>query len=105
MLADQLGASGNLPRRGPSLSFSDVEVVALALTAEYLSIDSENSLFKKIKSDYASAFPSLHSRPQFNRRRRALFAVIEELRKKLLAPFLEAEDVFLTDSKPLPICE
>ena len=105
MLADVLDTSGNVPRPGPKPSFSDVEVVALTLTAEYLSIDSENLLFKKIKADYAMAFPTLHSRPQFNRRRRALFALIEELRQKLLAPFLEAENLFLTDSKPLPVCE
>ena len=105
MLADQLDASGNVPRPGPCPSFSDVEVVALTLTAEYLSIDSENLLFKKIHADYAKAFPSLHSRPQFNRRKRALFPLIEQLRRKLLAPFLAGEDIFLTDSKPLPVCE
>lgn len=105
MLADVLDASGNVPRPGPKPPFSDVEVVALTLTAEYLSIDSENLLFKKIKADYAQAFPCLHSRPQFNRRKRALFTLIEQLRQELLAPFLEGENIFLTDSKPLPICE
>jgi hypothetical protein len=105
MLADELEHSGNVPRPGPTPAFSDVEVVALALTAEYLSIDSENLLFKKIHTDYAEAFAHLHSRPQFNRRRRALFPVIERLRQKLIAPFIEQEDTFLTDSKPLPICE
>lgn len=105
MLCDELNAEGNVPRPGPSPDFSDVEVVALVLTAEYLSIDSENLLFKKIQADYKGAFPHLHSRPQFNRRRRALFPLIERLRQKLVAPFLEQEDTFLTDSKPLPICE
>ena len=105
MLADQLDASGNVARRGPCPCFSDIEVVALTLTAEYLSIDSENLLFKKIHADYKDAFPTLHSRPQFNRRKRALFPLIEQLRRKLLAPFLAGENVFLTDSKPLAICE
>lgn len=105
MLCDDLNALGNVPRPGPTPLFSDVEVIALALTAEYLSIDSENQLFKKIHADYAAAFPTLHSRPQFNRRKRALFPLMERLRQKLAAPFLEREDTFLTDSKPLPICE
>ncbi len=105
MLANHVDAYGNVPRPGTKPSFSDVEVVALALTAEYLSIDSENLLFKKIKADYADAFPTLHSRPQFNRRRRALFPLLEKLRRALVMPLLEGEDVFLTDSKPLPICE
>ena len=33
--------SGNVPRRGPVPKFSDLEVVALSLTAETESIDSE----------------------------------------------------------------
>ena len=105
MLADQVDHLGNVPRRGPAPYFSDVEVIALTLTSEYLSIDSESLLFKKIKADYAEAFPHLHSRPQFNRRKRALFALIEQLRQKLIAPFLAGEGIFFTDSKPLPICE
>lgn len=105
MLVDDLDCLGNVPRPGPAPAFSDVEVIALTLTAEYLSIDSENALFKKIRADYAEAFPHLHSRPQFNRRKRALFSIIERLRQRLAAPFLANEDVFMTDSKPLPICE
>ena len=104
MLENHLDASGNVPGPATKPSFCDVAVVALALTAEYLSIDSENLLFKKIKADYADAFPTLHSRPQFNRRKRALFPLLEKLRKALVSPFLEGEDAFLTDSKPLPIC-
>ena len=105
MLADELSPLGNVPRPGPAPIFSDVEVVALTLTAEYLSIDSENMLFKKIQADYSAAFPTLHSRPQFNRRRRALFPLIERLRQRLVAPFLAQEDTFMADSKPLPVCE
>ena len=37
--------SGNIPRRGPVPKFSDLEVVALSLTAEAESIDSEKWLF------------------------------------------------------------
>ena len=37
--------SGNVPRRGPVPKFSDLEVVALSLTAETESIDSEKWLF------------------------------------------------------------
>lgn len=99
-----LTEQGNLKRRGSLPQFSDIEIVSLNLTAEYLSIDSENLLFKKLKSDYKTAFPHLISRSQYNRRKRGLFAFIEEVRKKLVAPFLICENVFMTDSKPLPIC-
>lgn len=37
---------GNIPRRGVVPKFSDIEVVALSITAEALSIDSEKWLFK-----------------------------------------------------------
>jgi hypothetical protein len=36
---------GNIPRRGVVPRFSDLEVVVLSLTAESLSIDSENLYF------------------------------------------------------------
>lgn len=38
---------GNMPRRGVVPRFSDLEVIALSITAECLSIDSENYLFDK----------------------------------------------------------
>ena len=40
--------SGNVPRRGHVPKFSDLEVVALSLTAETESIDSEKWLFDYI---------------------------------------------------------
>jgi len=46
---------------------SDLEVVALSLTAEFMSIDSENSLFKQINQ---VEIPNLIERSQFNKRRR-----------------------------------
>lgn len=45
-----LNLADNLPRRGVKPKFSDLQVLALALTAEALAIDSENLLFHKLKS-------------------------------------------------------
>ncbi len=39
---DLVNERGNLPRRGVVPRFSDLEVISLSLTAEYMSIDSEN---------------------------------------------------------------
>ena len=36
---------------GRKQKMSDLEVVALSLTAEFMSIDSENSLFKEISTE------------------------------------------------------
>ena len=48
---------GNVPRRGPIPKFSDLEVVALSLTAETESIDSEKWLFDYKLQEYKITFP------------------------------------------------
>ena len=57
---------GNIPRRGPMPKFSDLEVVALSLTAESESIDSEKWLFDYKLQEYKDKIPNLISRRQFN---------------------------------------
>ena len=52
---------GNVPRRGVIPKFSDLEVIALSMTSESESIDSENRLFEMLKS-CKSDFPNLISR-------------------------------------------
>ena len=89
-------------RVGRKPKMSDIEVVALSLTAEFMSIDSENSLFKQIDSD---GIPNLIERSQFNKRRRSLFLFSENVRTKLASYFLEFEDYFIVDSMPLEICK
>ena len=87
---------------GRKQKMSDLEVVALSLTAEFMSIDSENSLFKEINNEQ---IPNLIDRSQFNKRRRKLFYFLEEVRIKLSSRFLEFEDCFIVDSMPLEICK
>lgn len=87
---------------GRKRKMSDLEVIALSLTAEFMSIDSENSLFKKINKQQ---IPNLIERSQFNKRRRKLFFFLEEVRTKLASRFLEFEDHFIVDSMPLEICK
>ena len=49
--------SGNVPRRGPVPKFSDLEVVALSLTAETESIDSEKWLSYRLnQKDWKPTF-------------------------------------------------
>ena len=87
---------------GRKQKMSDLEVVALSLTAEFMSIDSENSLFKQLNQ---AEIPNLIERSQFNKRRRKLFLFSEEIRTKLAREFLEFEDYFIVDSMPLEICK
>ena len=52
---------GNIPRRCVVHKFSDLEVIVLSLTAEAISIDSENYLFVRLQT-YKTEFPNLISR-------------------------------------------
>jgi hypothetical protein len=76
--------SENKTNVGRKQKISDLEVVALSLTAEFMSIDSENSLFKEIDKQQ---MPNLIERIQFNKRRRKLFLFLEEVRTKLASCF------------------
>jgi len=96
---------GNIRRPGISPLFTDIEVISLIIVAEYMSLDSENWLFKKIKNDYKDDFPHLIDRTRFNRRKRQLFPFIEKVRQQLAAKFLEFEDYFIIDSMPLEVCK
>lgn len=50
-VADNLvNESGNVPRRGVVLRFSDIEIVALNMTSEAVGFDSESLLFANSQS-------------------------------------------------------
>ena len=87
---------------GRKAKMSDLEVVTLSFTSEYMSIDSENSLFKQL-SDLS--LPNLIERSQYNKRRKRLFGFAEKIRVLLATKFTEFEDYFIVDSMPLEICK
>jgi hypothetical protein len=89
-------------RAGRKFKMTDKEVVALSLTAEYMSIDSENALFKQLNS---TEIPNLIERSQFNKRRKKLFGFSELIRTNLAKKFIEFENYFIADSMPLEICK
>ena len=70
---------GNIKKSGSEPIFSDVNVITLSITAECLSIDSENLLFKKLMSEYIDDFPGLLERSRYNRRRRRLAGYIDSI--------------------------
>ena len=87
---------------GKKQNISDLEVVTLSLTAEFMSIDSENLLFKQL---LPCEIPNLIERSQLSKRRKKLFLFSEQIRTKLAAQFLRFEDYFIVDSMPLEICK
>lgn len=86
-------------KRKPRLT--DKELIALNLTSEYLGIDSEYDLFRKLPETMNSRI----ERSVYNRRRRKLFPYIEEIRVKLAFSFNEFEECFIVDSMPLEVCK
>ena len=96
--------SGNVPRRGSVPKFSDLEVVALSMTAEAESIDSEKWLFDYKLQEYKDSIPNLISRRQFNDRRKKTAGLCEELRKRIAMEMDGGEEQFFVDSKPIEVC-
>lgn len=86
--------------RQPKLS--NIELISLNITAEYMSIDSECQLFRAISSTYLN---SKIERSVYNRRRRKLFYYIEKIRSQIADMFNQSENVFIIDSMPLEICK
>lgn len=105
ILGGEINEKGNYVRRGTIPRFSDIEVIALSLTAECLSIDSENLLFSKLSKEYRAEFKNLISRRQYNDRRKLLFEKTERVRKLLSERLNSQADVFAIDSMPLEICK
>ncbi len=87
-------------RRCPLMS--DLEVICLSLTAEYMGIDSENNLFPQLDTD---CFIGKIERTVYNKRKRRLMPYQNTIRLKLAESFNEFEDVFIVDSMPLGICK
>ena len=77
---------------------SDLELIAINISAEYLSIDSEYQLFRYLSN---SKLKGMIERSVFNRRKRKLFLHLENIRKLMVAKFNEMETTFIVDSMPL----
>lgn len=103
MFEEEVDRRGNFNFYPNSPKMSDLEVIALAVTSESASIDSENWLFSKLKTDYQQAFPTLIDRTRFNRRRRALANYILEFTKRISMTIGVESTIDLVDSMPCPI--
>ena len=92
--------SGIFQKSKPKLS--DIEVVAIDLTAQFMSIDSEHQLFRVLKG---IKFENLIDRSVYNRRKRGLAQYIEQIRLALSEKFNAFETYFIVDSMPLEACK
>ena len=102
---NQVNEGGNVTHCDVVYTFSDLEVVALSITAEAFSIDSENYLFKRLNSECPGAIPNLITRRQYNQRRKKTMLLGESIRQAIARAIDGGEDVFRIDSKPVKVCQ
>lgn len=79
---------------------SDIELIAINLTAEFMSIDSEYQIFRNIKN---TELDGLIERSVYNKRKRKLFPYIENIRQSIVHKMNEFEQYFIVDSMPLEV--
>lgn len=85
---------------------TDLEVIALSITAECVQIDSENLLWSKLKKDYSTLFEYLPHRTKFNKRRKRLTETMNRCLNKVsdLISDQIGTDILIIDSMPIPTC-
>ena len=105
ILQSDIDKQGNFIKPGVVPKFSDIEIIALSLASECLSIDSENCLFGKLRTEYRDDFPNLIDRSQYNVRRRKLLQRIEFVRDKMATKLINQENIFIVDSMPVEVCK
>ena len=94
-----------LRRPGPCPDCSDSELIAMILIAECKGWDIETELLSEF-SQHPNLFPILPCRSRFNRRRRNLGTIINQIRQLLLADIEGAsEQLCIIDSLPIPVMQ
>ncbi len=102
---NRVNGLGNVPRPGVVPKFSDLEVVALVITAEAFGFNSENFLFYRLYNEGKDDLPNLISRRRFNVCRKLTARLAEEIRKDVAMVIDGSEDVLCIDSKPVKVCQ
>ena len=92
LAGNRVNGHGNVPRCGVVPKFSDLEVIALGITAEAFGFDSENLLFHRLHNECKEDLPNLISRRQFNARRKLTARLAEEIRKDVAIAIDGSED-------------
>ena len=101
---NQVNEKGNVARCGVVPTFSVLEVIALSITAEAFSIDSENYLFKRLNVECPEAIPNLITCRQYNQQCKKTVQLVEYIRQSIAKAIDGGEFVFSIDSKPVKVC-
>jgi hypothetical protein len=85
---------------------SDSEIITISIVGELLTIDSEKAFFSLLKREFSSLFPNLGDRSRFNRTKRNLHSVIDNIRVHQ-SHFMSrhSSNIRIVDSMPIPVCK
>jgi hypothetical protein len=98
----KLSPSENFYFKPVKPKLSDIELISLIIFAEFKSFDSEYQLFREIQGwEIATKI----ERTVYNRRKRKLFFVMEQIRTQLVEQLQAFETLFVVDSMPLEVCK
>lgn len=98
---------GRWRRSGPAPRFADSEVITVSLFIDTVFHGHEALGLSFLRQYHRDLFPHLLPNGQFNARRRALRAIMEQIRQEITRSFglIKADDPFrLVDSAPIPVC-
>jgi hypothetical protein len=99
-----LRRTGRLRQRGPEPTFSDSEVITVALITETFLHGNEELCLAFIRQYHTDLFPRLLGDTSFNRWRRVLMRMTDAIRRYLTATLIDPEDrVRVVDSAPIPL--
>ena len=102
-LCQKLAAQRRRP--GPQPGCSDSELIAMSLIGECRGWDQETELLSYMQ-EHRDKFPIVPEQSRFNRRRRQLMGVINQIRRMMLEQIELAQDQHcVLDSVPMPVVE
>ena len=101
-----LNSHGNLQHCGRKPLCADVEIIALSLFQEFLSIDSECLFFDTLQSILPDLAIRVGSRRNYNARRHHLVYLIEKIRARIVKSISDdvSGAIRLIDSMPIEVC-
>jgi hypothetical protein len=90
------------PNRKPR--FTDSEVITIALLQSAFGCSTLKKTYKLVRDNWRSAFPHLVSYKQWMQRLHALSDLVGQLVRSVALSLAEADNFYLMDSKPIPVC-
>jgi len=84
--------------------FTDAEVITIALLPNAFGCSTLKRAYELVRDNWRSAFPCLISYKQWINRLHALSGLVGQLVRAVSLRLAEADNFYLMDSKPIPVC-